>query len=176
MSIQQAIMDGGQKMKPHNEYWRSTSKQMDTQLLKRRMDNFLLHQKAGNCWVPLWQSETRAFAQAFFSSSLRSARGLRGKHVTKQSKTTASSRNGPKPDLGVVTVRQLGSQSSSRACTMRDGWNFTNSSKAEKALLFSSVWTVSLASVSAIYTLERAATHPIIANQYIGDTPTLLKR
>ena len=67
-------------MKPQNEHWQSTSKQMDTQLLKRRMDNFLLHQKAGNCWVPLWQSETRAFAQAFFSSSLRSARGLRVKH------------------------------------------------------------------------------------------------
>ena len=54
--------------------------------------------------------------------------------VTKQSKTTASSRIGPKPGLGVVRVRQLGSQSSSRACTMRDGWNFTNSSKAENAL------------------------------------------
>ena len=37
--------------------------------------------------------------------------------VTKQSKTTASSRIGPKPGLGVVRVRQLCSQSSSHACT-----------------------------------------------------------
>ena len=30
--------------------------------------------------------------------------------------------------------------------------------------------------MSAICTTERATTHPIIANQYIGHTPTMLKR
>ena len=84
---------GGRKMKPHNKYWQSTSKQMDSQSpRKKRIGKIFLHQKAGNCWVSLWQSEARAFASAFFSSSLRSARGLREKKqarmVTNQSKTT----------------------------------------------------------------------------------------
>ena len=93
---------------------------------KKANGNFFLHQKAGNCWVPLWQWSTCICVGILFQLAAQRKGAQRENKpgwLQNSPKPNSVKQNRAKAWLGSEqNVGQLCSQASSRASTVRNGW------------------------------------------------------